>query len=478
MKKNKYLKADTNSSKNFNAANFSAHNLLLIAYVIAGLFFLNSCSKNEDLVYKEVPKLNTVSADVALQWADMSLYTIRFSSYNTPTYASRSLGYLGLAMYESVVQGDSAHRSMNGQLNGLMIPLPEAGKPYQWLLCLNAAELTLLKLLYPVPANSHMYVHHLIDSVADKIYAEQKIGITEETINRSVEFGNAVALAIYRWSVTDGGDAGYVRNFDPNYAFPTGLSYWVPPLNGQTVSLYPLHPTWGSNRTFVVSNAMIPVPAIMPFSSDTTSGYYKMYKAVYDKNIMLTHEEKEIAAWWGDDPTETFSPPGHSYYIATLAIKNSKAGIVKAAEAYARTGLAVADAFINCWKAKTTYFNERPSSYVKTFINKDWVQYWPEPPFPAFPSGHATQGAATATVLTDMFGGALPFKDNCHEGRRDSRFYDLGYPARSFNNFWEAARESAYSRFLGGIHTQQDNDAGLKEGEIVGQNVNALHWLK
>ena len=77
-----------------------------------------------------------------------------------------------------------------------------------------------------------------------------------------------------------------------------------------------------------------------------------------------------------------------------------------------------------------------------------------------------------------MFGGALPFKDNCHEGRRDSRFYDLGYPARSFNNFWEAARESAYSRFLGGIHTQQDNDAGLKEGEIVGQNVNALHWLK
>lgn len=189
----------------------------------------------------------------------------------------------------------------------------------------------------------------------------------------------------------------------------------------------------------------------------------------------------EIAAWWGDDPTETFSPPGHSYYIANLAVKKSNASLMTAAEAYARTGIAVADAFINCWKAKVVYFNERPSSYVKKYIQSDWVQFWPEPPFPAFPSGHATQGAAAAAVLTDLFGDSFSFTDNSHEGfrRYDSpRFLGLTYPARNFKSFWEAANECAYSRFLGGIHTQQDNDAGAKEGTSVGQNVNLLHWKK
>jgi hypothetical protein len=40
----------------------------------------------------------------------------------------------------------------------------------------------------------------------------------------------------------------------------------------------------------------------------------------------------------------------------------------------------------------------------------------------------------------------------------------------------EAAEECAYSRFLSGIHTRQDNDAGLVQGKIIGQNVNALQW--
>jgi hypothetical protein len=453
----------------------------LLVYVFMTLVLLNSCNKNNDYGYRELPKLSALPADVAVQWADMTSYTIRFSSFNTPTYSSRSLGYLGLAMYESIVQGDSSHRSMSGQLNGLTLPLQEAGKDYQWLLSLNAAEDTLLKLLYPVPDNSHRYVHQRIDSLTNAVYEKQKNGIDPETVNRSVQFGRAIALAIYQWSLTDGGNEGYKRNFDPAYVFPKGPSYWVPPARGQTVSPFPLHPYWGNNRTFVTSNSTIPIPAIMPFSTDPGSDYYKMYKAVYDKDFTLTLAERETAAWWGDDPTETFSPPGHSYYLATLAIKKSKVGIVKAAEAYARTGMAVADAFINCWKAKVVYFNERPSSFVKSYIDDKWVQFWPEPPFPAFPSGHATQAAASAAVLTDLFGEPFSFTDDSHQGHRrydDIRFLDLVYPARSFSSFWEAAKECGYSRILGEIHTQQDNDTGMKEGEQVGDYVNALHWLK
>ena len=440
---------------------------------------MGSCRKSHEPTSVALPDLKDLGPDLPAKWADMTLFVIRYSAFNSPTYASRSLGYLGLCMYESIVPGDASHRSLSGQLNGLTLPVPVAGEEIHWLLALNASQDTLLKLLYPVPANSHRYIHEKIDSLYSTVYNEESQGISKTTIQRSIEWGRSVALAIYNWSLTDGGDKGYTRNFDPAYHFPSGLSYWVPPQRGQTISLYPLHPHWGENRNFVRANSILSVPSIAPYSTDTASIYYKLYRAVYDKDKVLTQEEMEISAWWGDDPTETFSPPGHSYAIASIAVRQAKSNIVVAAEAYARTGLAVADAFINCWKAKVIYFNERPSSYVKRNIDSTWVQFWPEPPFPAFPSGHSIQSAASATVLTDIFGNNFSFTDHSHDGKRrfdDVRFLSLRYPARSFHSFWEAAQECAYSRFLGGIHTQQDNDAGAAEGKLIGENVNALKW--
>ncbi|MEP7373014.1 MAG: vanadium-dependent haloperoxidase [Chitinophagaceae bacterium] len=472
--------------KRFNPGNTGSGNWRMkIATFLFGNFllsmWLSSCGKNHADLYPEPPTLTSEKAEAALKWADMTLYTIRFSAFNTPTYSSRSLGYMGLAMYESIIHGDVDHRSMNGQLNGLSLPLPEPGKSYHWILCLNAAQDTLLKLLYPAPGNSHRFIHQRIDSLSNALYAEYSKNISPETIDRSVQFGRSVALAVYGWSLSDGGDKGYTRNFDPNFVFPSGPSYWVPPVRGQTVSPFPLHPHWGDNRTFLKANGNLTVPAILPFSTDTASAYYKMYKDVYDKDHNLSMEEMEIAAWWGDDPTETFSPPGHSYYLATIAIKKADVSVVKAAEAYARTGMAVADAFIHCWKVKTTYFNERASSFVKNYIDPDWIQFWPEPPFPAFPSGHSIQSAAAATVLTELFGEPFSFTDDSHEGHRrydDIRFLNLRYPARSFSSIWEAANECAYSRFLGGIHTQQDNEVGQQEGRKVGGNINALQWTR
>ena len=430
------------------------------------------------VVYQPPRELSHEPANVALQWANMTLYTIRFSAFNTPTYSSRSLGYLGLAMYESIVPGDPVHRSMSGQLSGLILPKAEADSSYQWILSLNAAQHKLLKLLFPVPANSHRFIHERIDSLSKAVYATYTKDLHPNIIKRSVEFGESIAAAIYDWSITDGGDKGYTRNFDFDFVFPKGPSYWEPPLRGQTVSAFPLHPHWGKNRTFVNANKDLSIPSIIPFSTDPASNYYKLYMAVYEKNKTLSIEDKETAAWWGDDPGDTFSPPGHSYSLAVIAIKNNNANIVKASEAFARVGMAVADAFIHCWKIKYQYFNERPSTYVRKYIDSTWTQYWPEPPFPAFPSGHSIHSAASASVLTDLFGESFQFTDQSHEGRRDDdpRFLDLTYPARRYTSFWDAANESAYSRFLGGIHTQLDNDVGQQEGKKVGENVNALLW--
>src|SRR5688572_32658619 len=88
-------------------------------YLLPVLFFF-FCNKNKDDVPEAtIPDLKTEKADVAVKWADMTLYTARFSAFNTPTYCSRALGYMGLTMYQSIVYGDSTYRSMSGQLNGL-----------------------------------------------------------------------------------------------------------------------------------------------------------------------------------------------------------------------------------------------------------------------------------------------------------------------------------------------------------------------
>jgi hypothetical protein len=440
--------------------------------VLASVIIVTSCKKQD---------VDTIDSDteVATKWADLTLNTIRKSIYKSPTYSSRSLGYMGVTMYESIVHSDPNSRSLAGQLNGLAsLPLPQGGTDYNWVLAMNAAQQTMLKLLYPSPENLLIEDFQAIDALYDNVLSQKGQGVSQAIVDRSVQFGKDIANAIYTWSTTDSGNNGFKKNFDPSYPFPHGPSYWTPPLAGQTVSPWPLHPHWGQNRTFVIADSLIPIPAIVPYSTDPASAYYKLYKAVYDKNITLTQEEKETAAWWSDDPSETFSPPGHSYNLATITIKKSKANLIKAAETYARVGMAVADAFINCWKAKVVYFNERPSTFVRANINSAWFQYWPEPPFPAFPSGHSTQSAAAAIVLTGIYGDNFSFTDNSHVGERRNAFPDLKFNARNFSSFWATAEESAYSRFLGGIHTEQDNTVGLAEGKTVGENINRLSWKR
>lgn len=455
-------------------------NLLLHICIVALFLTFYSCKKDStertDIKTDIKKDIKIDTSNISVKWSEMDLHIIQYSRSNTPTYASRSLGYLGLTMYESIVPGYPEYKSLNDQLPGLTLPLADKTQSYNWKIAFNAAQTALLKWLYPVPGNSHRFLHERIDSLSNVIFVSHSQNIDKAIIDRSVKFGNDVAKAIYEWSVTDGGDMGYTRNFDQSLVFPKGDSFWIPPSYGQTTSNTPLHPTWGDNRTFVSSNSMIPIPKIIPYSVDTNSAYYQQYKAVFIKNKTLTRDEREIAGWWSDDPTETSSPPGHSFRIANIAIKSTNASLIKCAETYAKTGLAVADAFINCWKAKVVYYNERPSSYVRKNIDSAWVQYWPEPPFPAFPSGHATQSAAAATVLTQLFGDGFEFTDRTFEGHRNRYAYDIILSARHYRSFNEAAEECANSRFYGGIHTQQDNAAGAKTGRIVGQNVLALKW--
>ena len=414
-------------------------------------------------------------SEVSTAWADMTLYVTKHTPANSPTYASRALGYIGVTMYESIVHQHPECRSMAGQLNGLdTLPMPVPGSSYNEILSLNAAQALILKKVYDQTSDKNKA---RIDSLEKAFFEHFSDEVkNEQVISRSVAFGRSIAEAIFEWSKTDGGHRGYLNSFDKKNLREHSPGGWEPPLYGQSWSHYPLHPYWGSNRTFVKQNSELPTPPMLKYDTARNSPYRQQFMDVIQKNRKLTQQEKEAALWWGDDPGDTFTPPGHSYYLATLVIKQSGTSLIKCAETYARVGIAVADAFINCWKWKYHYYSERPSTFITKHIDKEWESFWPDPPFPAFPSGHATQAAATATVLIDLYGEKISITDDAHSGRMKDEFSGVEFKSRSFESFWDVAIETANSRFYGGIHTQQDNDTGLREGQKMGRNVNELHW--
>ena len=79
-------------------------------YLVFGLsaLYLNSCKTNEITT----PAPIDYPADVPIRWAKMSLKIAEKTPGNTPTYASRGFGFLGLTMYETIVNGYLDYKSM------------------------------------------------------------------------------------------------------------------------------------------------------------------------------------------------------------------------------------------------------------------------------------------------------------------------------------------------------------------------------
>ena len=441
---------------------------LIYTITLLSLVFLTitACST------KEEPKMS--DKEVAIEWANMTLFITRYTPSNSPTFASRAFGYTGLTMYESIVQGFPDYKSMNGQLKGLKsLPVADDSKEYNWVLSLNAGQSEILKNIYVQTSEENI---KKIDSLEQVIYDQLASTLDKETVSRSVAFGKSVAQTIFEWSKTDGGHRGYLNNFDKAMVHPNRPGAWKPPLFAQSFSHHPLHPHWGENRTFASKNKQLEDPKMIPYDTTPGSPYYQQFENVYLKDQELTQLEKEAAIWWGDDPDVSFTPPGHSYYFATLAIDGHDISMIESAKTYAQVGMAVSDAFVNCWKWKYQFFTERPNTFIPRFIDEEWESFWPDPPFPSFPSGHAIQAAAAATVLEHNFGKEFTFTDRAHEGRERDELKETDFVIRSFNTFWDAAQETADSRFYGGIHTQLDNEVGLEKGVEIAKNVYALEW--
>lgn len=443
--------------------------------VLGLAMFLTACEKdNNNLSWYELQE-NTAdySAEVPLAWNQLLLEIERTSTGYRPPVSARALAYIGLAAYEAGRPGVPGAATLAANYPQLELPSSEPNAVYHWPTCVNEAYAASLKLFFPQPGSQafkDMYdtEYRFKNRFASEL--SQEPGVYQ----RSKAFGQAIAEAIYTWSTTDQvGHEAYLKNTDPTYLpNPNGsVGLWAPTPPSYGAALLP---NWGRVRPFALRAdelASAPPPA---YSEAHSGQWYREAKEVYDVTNNLSQEQRWIAEFWSDDiPALTFTPAARWIAIANQVVEQQQADLAVALRVYAQLGLALADAGISCWHSKYLYNVERPITYIHRLINRNWQTplFASTPPFPAYPSGHSTFGAAAAEVLTANFGDNYSMTDRCHEYRTEF----IGTP-RTFPSFRAMAEENALSRIYLGVHYRMDSVEGMALGRRVGQRVLDLEW--
>jgi membrane-associated phospholipid phosphatase len=414
---------------------------------------------------------NDYSAGVATEWFALALQLTQQTPGFSPPVAARTLAYLGLSLYESVVPGMPQHHSLAGQLNELSsLPWAQPDEVLHWPGVANAAMAAMTRMMFGnASAENKARIEQLERSMPLKYGADfDPTSVTREVANRSESFGKLMAMALMTWARTDGGHEawGPPRRTRAPYVPPSGPGQWsaTPPDFAPA-----LLPWWGENRPFALRRAAdCRVPPPPAYSEDSGSDFYREAQEVHHISTQATQAQRQYALYWADDPGKTPTPAGHWVFIATDLLKSRQATLAAAAETYALLNLAMSDAFVAAWHTKYALNLLRPVTYVQRVIDSRWVPgLLNTPPFPEFPSAHSVQSSAAATVLNRLFGDGTAFVDNTHN--------DRGWGPRSFPSFSAAADEAALSRLYAGIHFRSGVESGKVLGHCVGQAALALN---
>ncbi|WP_419698220.1 vanadium-dependent haloperoxidase [Mucilaginibacter sp. NFX135] len=305
----------------------------------------------------------------------------------------------------------------------------------------------------------------------DKYIASLKVNkIDDDIIKQSIAAATEMTAKVLKYAKGD------------NYNKLSGKLRYTPIKGGK--NWYPTPPTymeavepnWKIIRPMLIdsSNEFVPVRPT-PFSTDSTSEFYKQAYDVYKISKNPPMEQVAIANFWDCNPFavttsghmmigfKKISPGGHWMNIAGIVCKKSNLSFDRSVTVYTLEAITLMDAFISCWDEKYRSNGIRPETYINKYIDITWTPYLQTPPFPEYPSGHAVLSNASAGVLTYLLGDKFAYTD-------DSEI-PYGVGPRSFKSFYEAAEEASISRFYGGIHFKDAIVFGNKQGRLVAAKV-------
>jgi len=418
----------------------------------------------------------------------------------SPPVAARVFAYASAAIYSGLSATTGDLPPLTGRVNEFP-KLPSAGNDREdpTIVAVSAERTTLDSLLHDALPTTRGALTRL----ADSLIAARNASASVQT--RSEDFGRRIGLAIVAWSHGDGFDSTRGRA----YTAPVGPGLWV---NDAPVNWYSVQnlsgvsqgvtfdnpnnkpsgatsgdrsliltrpkasktlpavnmagvtePYWGYLRPFTLPrwDACVAGP---PLAFDTTAGtpLYDEAKQVADVHAHLTPEQREIALFWADNPTETSTPAGHWMSIAAQLVAERHLSADDAAKVMLATSFATADAFITVWRYKFKHNLTRPRPFIRRYIDPNWEPLIPSPPFPEYMAGHSALSAAAATSLIAVVGN-VPFEDSTHVA--------IGHPVRKFASIRSAGDEAGMSRIYGGIHFPSGVAVGRTVGNCVGDHV-------
>ncbi len=439
---------------------------------------------------------------VVAEWTHALYGMVRVERVSPPVGA-RFLAYATTALYSGFAVTDPTLAPLSGILNEFPeLPAAVPGERYDGTLVAISAEQTVLdSLLHEGLPTTRTQIARL----ADSLFAVRQV--PGDVRERSIALGRDIGHRIVEWAHGDGFDS--TRKMV--YKVPKGPGLWIndspadwystknlsgasteidfdnpnqeqrsanlsdrdlilnrpkrkgdgslPAVNMAGVT----EPYWGTLRPFAIERwdvcAIDPMPA---FGTTPDSPLYQEAKVVHDTRLSLTPEQKEIALYWADNPSESGTPAGHWVAIASQLVSPRNLSSADAVRATTITAVAVADAFISAWGYKFRYNLVRPRTYIRAVMDSTWEPLIPTPPFPEFIAGHATVSAGAATALTALLG---------TQAFDDSTSMMIGHNPRHFESFLDAAEEAGQSRVYGGIHFPSGNLVGGKLGRCLGNAV-------
>ena len=387
------------------------------------------------------------SADMVIQWNDFTRDAIRTAN-TAANMGSRILAITQAAVYDSVNALDRTHEVYLVDA----LAHPRASREA----AVAAAAHRALVSFYPAQtAALDAKLQASLDTIPD--------GKAEDD---GVALGRSVADQILALRQNDG--SGVVL---PPYLGSTEPGKWRPT---PTANSPGRDPQWPDVTPFALTSGDQFRPAAPPelTSAEYTAAFNEVKELGSATSATRTTDQTAMAHFWNNSAAP--GSPGHLNLVAQIAAQQQGNTLEENARLFAALNIAIADAVISCWDAKYEYSYWRPVTGIReaeldgnpdTAADATWTPLISTPAHPSYISGHSSVSGSAAAVLANFFGTdnisfTLPSQDTTR-------------PARHFDSFSQAAKESAESRLYGGIHWSFDNNVGLSVGDAVGHYVMA-----
>lgn len=455
---------------------------LSLVLILLSFVFLPSC--NDPEIQEEGNTLmKSLDNSIYHEWNSVFMEIERYAAFYRPGPAPRALAYLGYSAYEACLGGMPDYNSLQHRFG--ITDLPPIQRNLYWPEVINTSYAYLMKKFFEnvtfkdksgniLDKSQFM---RMIENKEKEMREIHRLKTVSAILDKSQSHGQEVASAIWRFSISD--PVGHDAHLNP---FPDPVNAqgcdWVPT---DHVSDRGLYPQWGKVRRFALSQSDLDA-LVSPFECDPDKNSV-IYAQAYEMYVLANIARKDpagemehIAEFWSDDRVGwTFSPPTRLVAVADQIVQNEGMDLQTTCVLYAQLGMSINEAAVIAWYNKYKFNVERPITYIRREIDPNFQIPWLgfTPPFPAYPSGHATFGYAGVGILEAYVGGNYSFTDHCHELRTD-----FNGKVRSFNTLRDLANENAFSRLPLGVHYRMDYDSGNFCGTLAARRVLQLPWKK